>query len=81
MLSRSFMLIILSVVRSVLVPFLKSAWFIAQYVRSVGQDVSPGKNVLLSNSKSVRKAMKLWILLGVVSFGKFSGCQGFGRSS
>ena len=35
------------------------ARFTAQYVRSVGQDVSPGKCVLLSTSKSVRKAMKL----------------------
>ena len=36
------------------------ARFTAQYVRSVGQDVSPGKCVLLSISKSVRKAVKLW---------------------
>ena len=36
-----------------------SARFTALYVRSVGQDVSPGKCVLLSTSKSVRKAMKL----------------------
>ena len=34
-----------------------SARFTALYVRSVGQDVSPGKCVLLSTSKSVRKAM------------------------
>ena len=34
--------------------------FTAQYVQSVGQDVSPGKCVLLSTSKSVRKALKLW---------------------
>ena len=33
----------------------ESAWFTAQYVRSVGQDVSPGKCVLLSTSKSVRE--------------------------
>ena len=37
-----------------------SARFTARYVQSVGQDVSPGKCVLLSTSKSVRKAMKLW---------------------
>ena len=37
----------------------ESASFTAFYVRSVGQDVSPGKCVLLSTSKSVRKAMKL----------------------
>ena len=42
----------------------ESAWFAAQYVRSVGQDVSPGKCVLLSTSKSVRKAMKLWDISG-----------------
>ena len=33
----------------------ESARFTAQYVRSVGQDVSPGKCVLLSTSKSVRQ--------------------------
>ena len=36
----------------------------AQYVRSVGQDVSPGKCVLLNTSKSVRNAMKLWDISG-----------------
>ena len=46
----------------------ESPRFTAQYVRSVGQDVSPGKCVLLSTSKSVRKAVKL---LDV------SGCGGF----
>ena len=40
MLSRNFMLIISSVVRSVLVPFFDAARFTAQYVRVVGQDVS-----------------------------------------
>ena len=45
-----------------------SARFTAQYVRSVGQDASPGKCVLLSTAKSVRKAMKLWDI---------SGCGGF----
>ena len=34
-----------------------AARFTAQYVRSVGQDVSPGKCVLLSTSKAVRSAM------------------------
>ena len=38
-------------------------------VRSVGQDVSPGKCVLLT-SKSVRKAMRLWDISGVGSFWK-----------
>ena len=43
---------------------LESARFTAQYVPSVGQDVSPGKCVLLSTSKSFRKAMKLWDISG-----------------
>ena len=47
-----------------------SARFTAQYVRSVGQDVSPGKCVLLSTSKSVRKAMKLLDIPGSGSFWK-----------
>ena len=41
-----------------------SARFTARYVRSVGQDVSLGECVLLSTSKSVRKAMKLWDVSG-----------------
>ena len=57
----------------------ESARFTAQYVRSVGQDVSPGKCVLLSTSKSVRKAMKLWDVSGDVVFLESSaGCQGSG---
>ena len=48
----------------------ESARFTAQYVRSVGQDVSPGKCVLLSTSKSVRKAMKLWDVSGSGGFWK-----------
>ena len=47
-----------------------SARFTARYVRSVGQDVSPGKCVLLSTSKSVRKAMKLWDVSGSGGFWK-----------
>ena len=47
-----------------------SARFTALYVRSVGQDVSPGKCVLHSTSKSVRKAMKLWDVAGRGSFWK-----------
>ena len=39
---------------------LGAARFTAQYVRSVGQDVSPGTCVLLSTSKSVRRALKHW---------------------
>ena len=31
--------------------------FIVRYVRAFGQDVSPGKCVLLSTSKTVRKSM------------------------
>ena len=42
----------------------------AQYVRSVGQDVSPGKCVLLSTSKSVRKDMKLCDVSGGGGFWK-----------
>ena len=42
---------------------LESASFTAQYVRSVGQDVSPGK-VLLSTSKSVRRDVKHWDISG-----------------
>ena len=48
----------------------ESARFTAQYVRSVGQGVSPGQCVLLSTSKSVRKAMKLWDISGDGSFWK-----------
>ena len=48
----------------------ESARFTAQYVRSVGQDVSPGKCVLLSTSNSVRKAMKLWDVSGSGGFWK-----------
>ena len=64
------MLIILSGVLSVLVPSFESARFTAQKVRSVGQDVSPGKCVLLSTSKSVRKAMELWDIPGDGRFWK-----------
>ena len=41
-----------------------------RYVWSVGQDVSPGKCVLLSTSKTVRKAMKLWDISGDGGFWK-----------
>ena len=41
-----------------------AARFTARYVRAVGHDVSPGKCVLLSTSKSVRKAMKLCDISG-----------------
>ena len=60
----------------------ESSRFTAQYVRSVGQDVSPGKCVLLSTSKSVRKAMKIWDISGDGGFLESSaGCQGSGRAS
>ena len=36
-----------------------AARFTAQYVRLVGQDVSPGKCVFLSTSEAVRRDMKL----------------------
>ena len=48
----------------------ESARFTAQFVRSVGQDVSLGKCVLLSTSKSVRKAVKLWDISGDGGFWK-----------
>ena len=41
-----------------------AASFAAKYVRAFGQDVSTGKCVLLSVSKSVRKATKLWDISG-----------------
>ena len=47
-----------------------AARFTAQYVRSVGQDVSLGKCVLLSTSKSVRRALKLWDISGDGKFCK-----------
>ena len=47
-----------------------AARFTAQYVRSVGQDVSLGKCILLSTSKSVRRAMKLWDISGDGKFWK-----------
>ena len=47
----------------------ESARFTARYVRTV-EDVSPGKCVLLSTSKSVRKAMKLWDISGDGGFWK-----------
>ena len=47
-----------------------AAGFTARYVRAVGRDVSPGKCVLLSTSKSVRKAMKLWDISGDGRFWK-----------
>ena len=50
--------------------FLNLLVFTAQYVRSVGQDVSPGKCVLLSTSKAVRRAMKLWGISGDGGFWK-----------
>ena len=48
----------------------ESAHFTAQYVRSVGQDVCPGQCVLLSTSKAVRRAMKLWDISGEGGFWK-----------
>ena len=60
----------------------ESARFTAQYVRSVGQDVSSGKCVLLSTSKCVRKAMKLWNVSGGWWLLESSaGCQGSWWSS
>ena len=50
--------------------FFGSARFTAEYVRAVGQDVSPGKCVLPSTSKSVRSSMKLWYISGDGRLGK-----------
>ena len=47
-----------------------AAGFTARCVRAVGQDVSPGNCVLLSTSKPVRKAMKLWDISGDGRFWK-----------
>ena len=41
-----------------------AARFTVQYVRVVGQDVSPRKCVFLSTSKSVRKSVKVWDVSG-----------------
>ena len=46
------------------------ARFTAKHVRSVGQDVSPGKCVLLSTSESVRKTMGLRDISGDGGFWK-----------
>ena len=71
MLSLSFVLIILSMVRSVLLPYLNLLGpLLSMSGRSVGQDVSPGKYVLLSTSKSVRKTLKLWDVSGGGGFWK-----------
>ena len=47
-----------------------AARFTTQYVMSVGQDVCPGKCVLLSTSISVRKAMMFWDISGDGGFWK-----------
>ena len=71
MLSLSCTLIISSAARSVPVSSLfDAARFTSRYVRAVGQDVSPGECVLLSTSKSVRRAMKLWDISGDGKFWK-----------
>ena len=49
---------------------IESASFTAKYVQLVGQDVSPGKCILLSTSKAVRRAMKLWDISGEGGFWK-----------
>ena len=41
-----------------------AARFTAQYVHALGQDVSPGKCLLLITSKAVRRSMKSWDLSG-----------------
>ena len=47
-----------------------AARFIARYIRDVGQDVSPGKCVLLGTSKSIRKGLKFWDISGGGPFWK-----------
>ena len=47
-----------------------AARFTARFVRAVGQGVSPGKCVLLSTFKSVRRAAKLWDISGDGRFWK-----------
>ena len=69
-LSLNFMRIILNVALLNLGLLFESAYFTAKYVRLVGQDVSPGKCVLLSTSKAVRRAMKLWDISGDGGFWK-----------
>ena len=62
-------------------PF-ESARFTAQYVRSVGQDVSPGRCVHLSTSKSVGGSYEVVGCCGGWCFSESSaGCQGSGWSS
>ena len=57
-----------------------AARFTARNVWAVGQDVSPGKCVLLSTSKSVRKAVKLWSIFGDGRFWKVQlGVRDLGR--
>ena len=41
---------------------LRAARFTSGYVRLVGQEPAPGKCVLLSTSREVRKEMKDWVL-------------------
>ena len=53
-----------------------AARFTAWYVRAVGQDVSPGKCVLPSTSKSVRRAIDFGMSPGTASFGRFSWISG-----
>ena len=59
----------------------ESARFTAQYVRSVGQDVPPGKCVLLSTSKIGQEGHEALGISGDGVFGSSAGCQGSGRAS
>ena len=64
-LSPSFTLIILSVVLCVPMPYLvRLGSLLNMPGLSVGQDVPPGKCVLLSTFKAVRKSIKLWDVSG-----------------
>ena len=70
MLSLSCMLIILSVVLSVLVPFLSLLGLLPSMSGQLVRMSLLVKCVLLSTSKSVRKAMKLWDISGDGGFWK-----------
>ena len=64
------MLITLNVVLLVPELYLSLLTSLLRMSRSVGQDVSPGKCVLLSTSRAVRPAVKLWDISGEGGFWK-----------
>ena len=75
-------MLILSAVLLIRMLYLSLLISTAKYVRLVGQDISPGKCVLLSTSKAVRRAMKLWDISGEGGFWKVQlDIRDLGRSS